>query len=114
MDATADTFKSKLNTVIENRMHSHGETKTVAIKALAESFNVRSRQIWLWLGGSFPKKMDHAMEVLDKLLGEAKLTPAVPVRSTSFPFRIVISRKSIKVSRDNEGNIIVDGLLDLI
>lgn len=115
MDTTADTFIKKLNTVIERRMHNHNEEKTVAIRALAEPLNVRSRQIWLWLAGSFPKKMAHVMETLDKLLVETdKISPAVPIRSTSFPFRIVISRKSIKVSRDNEGNIIVDGLLDLI
>ena len=115
MDTTADTFKKKLNTVIENRMHSHNETKTVAIGSIAGAFNVGSRQIWLWLDGAFPKKMDHVMETLDRLLGETKTSVVTPVtRSASFPFRIIIPRKSLKVSRDEEGNFIIDGSLDLL
>ncbi len=115
MDTTANTFKEKLNTLIQNRMHNHNETKSVAIRALAEPFNVRSRQIWLWLGGSFPKKMDHVMETLDRLLGDTKTSVVTPLtRSASFPFRIIIPRKSLKVSRDEEGNFIIDGSLDLV
>ena len=112
---TATQLKEKLNATIEKYMISSKERRTKAIQAIGQHLDVAPRQIYMWLKEeSFPHYPQEVMDKLDSMPEKRNDVSIIP--QTMFPFRIKIPKETMNVSRDQEGNIIVEGslLIDLV
>lgn len=112
---TAMQLKEKLNTTIEKYMMFSKERRTKAIQVIGEHLDVAPRQIYMWLKEeSFPHHPHEIMDKLDSMPEKRNDVSVIP--QTMFPFRMKIPKETMNVSRDQEGNIIVEGslLIDLL
>lgn len=114
----AEGLKDKLNSAIQKRMETMRQDRTQAISAIAETVNVQPRAVYKWLEGSLPHEIDSVMLNLDRMIDEMekfKIDTRSPAITTnmSFPFRISIPRHSVKITQDEQGNIILHGSMSV-
>lgn len=121
MGINSATLKDKLTLVISKYMFVMRQNKTQTIRAIASSLNLQPRQIYRFLKQqNFPPNAETLEMILDQML--EKLNAGVPIskepvnevrQTMSFPFCVVIPRRSLRLSQDANGDINLMGFLEV-
>ena len=119
-EITAEALKDKLENAINTHMRKTGQGKTVAISAIAEPLNVQPRQIYKWLKAeSFPHNATNLVLALDNIATDLEKyksdirAPGSISSEMKFPFRVVVERDTLKIARDDQGNVVIEGTLSM-
>lgn len=106
-----ETLKNKLHTAINKHMAIMKVGKTEAIKAISVPLDVKSRQLYKWLNAeTYPHNADNLIATLDTLINDLEN----PKPSSSLTFRAIVPKGTIiKMSKDEQGNIIINGPISI-
>lgn len=110
-------FKKTLEEAVEILTNVKRLEKTPSVNFIASSLRVKPRQVFRWLGNDAhaPHDLENKSKALTELIAQCKNGDFIssPKSSATIPVTMIISKDSIKISQDKDGNIILNGLLSL-
>lgn len=124
MSERAEALKDKLETVIDKFIKVTRQRRTHAIKAIAKQLNVLPRQVYKWISmETYPSNAETIGIILDEIARDfentkppqqSQITPQPTISNgASFQLQMKISKQTLKISQDANGNIIVNGYFSM-